>query len=237
MATDKKILNLIKYITCYASDQDIKLTTIQLVKYVYLADLYYARYHDGDTITQFPWAFVYYGPYCSEVMHSIDEAASAGMIARMTYESKFNDKDYNLFNCQDEQYDDLRKLFPLEVTSELKEKIKKYAHDTAQLLDYVYFETEPMKNVNKGDRLDFSKAQKPRLNLTIKTPTLSKEDIKKIKHHVANLGEKFNAAKEKRLLHESQLAKYKDDKYFQALECFEEEPLPTGIKGMIKIET
>jgi len=166
----------------------------------------------------------------------VDETASAGMISRMTYESKFNDKDYNLFSCQDERYEELRKLFPLEVTSELKEKIKKYAHDTAQLLDYVYFETEPMKNVNKGDRLDFSKAQKPRLNLTIKTPTLSKEDIKKIKHHVANLGEKFNAAKEKRLMHESQLAKYKDDKYFQALECFEEEPLPDLIEFRLSLK-
>lgn len=237
MPTNKKVLNLIKYITCYASDHDIKLTTIQLVKYVYLADLYYARYHDGDTITHFPWAFVYYGPYCSEVMHSIDEAASAGMISRMTYESKFSDKDYNLFSCQDERYEELRKLFPLDVTSELKYKIKKYACDTAQLLDYVYFETEPMKNVNKGDRLDFSKAQKPRLDLTIKTPTLSKEDIKKIKYHVGNLNAKFKAAKEKRVMHERQLAKYKDDKYFQALECFEGEPLPTGIQGIIKIET
>lgn len=235
--TNKIVRDLIKYITCYASDHDIKLTTIQLVKYVYLADLYYARYHDGDTITHFPWAFVYYGPYCSEVMHSIDETASTGMISRMTYESKFNDKDYNLFSCQDERYEELRRLFPLEVTSELKEKIKKYAYDTAQLLDYVYFETEPMKNVNKGDRLDFSKAQKPRLDLTIKTPTLSKEDIKKIKYHVGNLGAKFNAAKQKRVMHERQLDKYKDDKYFQALACFEEESLPTGIQGIIKIET
>jgi len=235
--TNKIVRDLIKYITCYASDHDIKLTTVQLVKYVYLADLYYARYHDGDTITHFPWTFVYYGPYCSEVMQSIDEAASAGIISRMTYESKFNDKNYNLFSCQDERYEELRGLFPLEVTSEIKEKIKKYAYDTAQLLDYVYFETEPMKNVDKGDMLDFSKAKKPRLNLTIKTPTLSKEDIKKIKYHVGNLGAKFNAGKEKRIIHEKQLDKYKDDKYFQALECFEEEPLPTGIQGIIKIET
>ncbi len=237
MPINKIVLNLIKYITCYATDHGIKLTTIQLVKYVYLADLYYARYHDGDTITHFPWAFVYYGPYCSEVMQSIDEAASAGIIARMTYESKFNDKDYNLFSCEDERYDELRKLFPLEVTSELKDKIKKYAHETAQLLDYVYFETEPMKNVNKGDMLDFSKAQKPRLDLTITTPTLSIEDIKKIKHHVSNLGAKFNAAKKESIINERQFHKFKDDKYFQALEYFEEDPLPIDIKGIIKIET
>ena len=85
MPINKIVLNLIKYITCYATDHGIKPTTIQLVKYVYLADLYYAWYHDGDTITHFPWAFVYDGPYCSEVMQSIDEAASAGIIARMTY--------------------------------------------------------------------------------------------------------------------------------------------------------
>jgi hypothetical protein len=236
MTNNKKILDLIKYITCYASYNDINLTKVQLVKYVYLADLYYARYHDGDTITHYPWKFIYYGPYCSEVMQSIDEAASLGLISCMTYESKFSDKNYNIFSCKDDKYEELRKSFPLEVTSELKEKIKKFAYDTPQLLDYVYFETEPMKNVNKGDLLDFSKAQKPRLDMTINTPKLSKEDIKKIKYHVGRLSDKFNKAKQESTLNERLFDKYKDDKYFKALEYFEEEPLPTEIEGIIKIE-
>ncbi|PKN37667.1 MAG: hypothetical protein CVU62_08050 [Deltaproteobacteria bacterium HGW-Deltaproteobacteria-2] len=236
MTDNKKILNLIKYITCHASYNDIKLTTVQLVKYIYLADLYYARYHNGETITHYPWRFIYYGPYCSEVMQSIDTAVSTGLISRMTYESKFSDKDYNIFSCKDDKYEELRKFFPLEVISELKEKIKKFAYDTPQLLDYVYFETEPMKNVDKGDLLDFSKAQKPRLDVTIKTPKLSNDDIKKIKYHVGRLSNKFNTAKKESALKERSFDKYKDDKYFKALDYFEEEPLPTEIKGIIKIE-
>lgn len=237
MQTNDKVLSLIKYIVCYATDHDTKLTTTQLVKYIYLADLYYARYNNGDTITKFPWAFIHYGPYCSEVWNSIEEAASTGLISKMTYESRFEDKDYYLFSCEDIHYEELRRLFPIVVTTELHDKIRKYADDTAQLLDYVYFETEPMINATKGDRLNFSMAQKPRLDFTVKTPKLSKEDIKKIKYHVAQLGERLRLAKDKKIEDEKLTDKFRDDEYCKALEYFDDDSLPTGISGTIKIQS
>jgi hypothetical protein len=89
MPTDKKVLDLIKYIVCYATDHDIRLTTVRLVKFLYLADLYHARLFGGETFTRFPWAFVYYGPYCREAMGSIEDARVQGLIASQTYESKY----------------------------------------------------------------------------------------------------------------------------------------------------
>ena len=68
-----EIRDLIRYIVWYATENEMALTTIRLVKFLYLADLYYARVHRGKTLTGFPWAFVYYGPYCKQSMDAIED--------------------------------------------------------------------------------------------------------------------------------------------------------------------
>ena len=78
------INNLIKYIVLYATEQGIKLTQVRLVKFLYLADLYFARRNQGKTFTGLPWAFIYYGPYCGEAMTAIDAAP----LQIETYESR-----------------------------------------------------------------------------------------------------------------------------------------------------
>lgn len=235
MPTDRRVLDLIKYIVCYATDHDIRLTTVRLVKFLYLADLYHARWFGGETFTKFPWAFVYYGPYCREVMVGIDEAKLEGLIASQTYESKYENKDYALFTCHDESYEDLRRTFPIAMLSELQLRIKKFGDDTAQLLDYVYFETEPMMDVKKGDRLDFSKAMVPRLEPVVETKKMSKENIEQIKAHIKNIGKKFKAAKDNLVRDERDTEKWKDDLYRQALDSFHEPEIPIGIEGTAKI--
>jgi hypothetical protein len=235
MRKEDNILKLIRYIVCFATDHDIRLTTIRLVKFLYLADLYFARGHQGDTITKFPWAFVYYGPYCSDALKQIEEATIEGLISRATYESHYGNKDYSLYTCPDDDYDELARIFPIEVISELQHAIKKYGDDTAQLLDYVYFETEPMMGVKKGDRLDFTKAFSPRFNFSVQTKNISAADIKKIKHHIDQLGAKLKAA-HGNLIRDAQVtAVLKDDYYNEALIYFDEDELPTGAKGTITI--
>lgn len=99
MQNSNSVINLLTYIICYATEHRTALTTLRLVKFIYLADLYHARHNNGQTFTNFPWAFVHYGPYCSEAMNSIEEAVSVGAIAKNVYQSQYgNDtKDYALF--------------------------------------------------------------------------------------------------------------------------------------------
>ena len=66
--------DLIDYVVWYASTRGEELTPIRLVKFLYLADLYYARREKGKTLTGWPWAFVYYGPFCGEAMDAIEKA-------------------------------------------------------------------------------------------------------------------------------------------------------------------
>ncbi len=231
-----KILNLIKYIVCYATDHDISLTTIRLVKFIYLADLYNARLKDGETITKFPWAFVYYGPYCRNVMEGIDEAILKGYINSKTMESRQYNKDYRLFACNDDRYSEIKKEFPFPVISELQYAIKKYGDDTALLLDYVYFDTEPMNDVKKGDLLDFSLARQPEPIPAIETKKIAKKDIDKIKMLINKLKEKHAAAEQNLINDNRETEKWQDDLYYKSLDKIESEPLETGLKGISRID-
>ncbi|MHC1724973.1 MAG: hypothetical protein AB9866_02935 [Syntrophobacteraceae bacterium] len=229
-------LDLIRFITRYATQSGITLTTVRLVKFVYLADLYFARANNGSILTAYPWAFVYYGPYCSEVMRDLDKAVTAGRIERAFRESKFSDKDYQLFSCRDSEADKLEDLFPVSVVSPLKRAIRKYGDDTQALLDHVYFETEPMEDVKKGDLLDFSKARalsRPKL-LVIPKPT--KKQVESGRRQIAGLVEKMKKGKE-RLRKDSELTReFEDELFYDALKVMDGEDLETGLKGTAGIE-
>ncbi len=229
-------LDLIRIITRYATQSGISLTTVRLVKFVYLADLYFARENNGSTLTGYPWAFVFYGPYCSEVMKDLDIAVNTGLIRRDSRESKFSGKDYQLFSCRDPEAEKLEDLFPISVISPLKRAIKKYGEDTQALLDYVYFETEPMEGVRKGDLLDFSKAKAFLRPKFLSIPKPSKKQVELGKRHIAGLIEKMKRAKD-RLRKDSELAgEFEDEVFYDALKVMDGEDLETGLTGSAGIE-
>lgn len=230
-------VNIIKYIVWYATERDIRLTTVRLVKFVYLADLYYARKTGGATLTGFPWAFVYYGPYCSEVMVAIDNAVSVGTISRQTYESRYADnKEYHLFTSRDQEADKLEDQFPLQVVSPLKSAIRKYGDDTASLLDYVYFETEPMMGqVVKGDVLDFSRARNVQIDKPAQLKRLSRAKIARAREHLENLSRKMNEGRQRLAEESARTERFLDDVYFRALEQMNGEDLGPGLEGTARI--
>ena len=230
-----EILNLIKYIVCYANEHDTKLTTLRLVKFIYLADVYNARHFGGQTITGFPWAFVHYGPYCREVMVSLDAAVTGGIIARNTYESKFGDKDYALFSCHGES-DKFKQGIPIAVLSELKEAIKRYGDDTARLLDYVYFDTEPMDGVRKGDLLDFAKVRPFQPIRPIESHKLSKNKVDKINEHLNRLVKKMDEGRKRLIADDHKTEKWKDEIYYNYLNHLEEDELPTSFQSIAEIK-
>jgi hypothetical protein len=181
--------DIIKYIVWYATQSGIRLSTNRLVKFIYLADLYYARYNSGVTLTGFPWKFIYYGPYCREAMWCIDQAVSDGSVCKATYESYFGDeKEYSLFISKDMAAENIENLIPLSVLGPLQKIITKMGDDTPQLLDYVYFDTEPMVKAKKGDLLDFTKAKKPQFIETVKLKKLSPDAIKLARQKIKQLG-------------------------------------------------
>ena len=86
-------VKLIQFIVCQATEFGTSLTPIRVVKFLYLADLYHARENNGETLSGWPWKFVYFGPYCSESITSLNEAVKDGLIDVKSFESKYDEKD------------------------------------------------------------------------------------------------------------------------------------------------
>ncbi len=231
-----KKTDIIKYITWYASENDIRLSTNRLVKFIYLIDLFHARLMNGKTLTGFPWRFVHYGPYCPEISRSIEEAVQKGVVNRKTYESHFSrHKEYHLFSCRDEKAEELEDLFHIGVIGQLQKAIRKFGDDTPQLLDFVYFETEPMKDAKQGDLLDFSKAEKPGSGKTVKLKKLSPEAIKLAREKIRNIGKELNADKERLEKDERDTEKLKDEPYHKFIQILNGGELDPGLTGSADI--
>src|SRR6266498_1490035 len=69
-----KVDLVLKYAMAAASREEWdrrELGEIHLLKYVYLADLAYARRHEGTTFTGAPWRFYKFGPWTEQVYERI----------------------------------------------------------------------------------------------------------------------------------------------------------------------
>jgi hypothetical protein len=226
------ILKLIQYIVWYATDRRTKLTTVRLVKFLYLADLNWAKENNGEILTGWPWRFVHYGPFCSESLDTIEKAYHSGFIEKGAYQSKFADEDYNLYWCSEEP--DISEKIPLFLRSQLNEAISKWGDDTYGLLDYVYFETEPMLDAKKGDLLDFSKARKFEKPIEIKMRKLNPELVAKGKEILERLKTKYkqelaNRARDSQPIY--------DEVYYKATQLLDEEDLVGELSGEASIST
>lgn len=230
----KDILELIHFIVWHATENEIKLTRLRLVKFLYLADLYYARENDGQTFTDLPWAFVYYGPYCTEVLSEINNAVKRDLIKEEVYDSQYADKDYYLYRSISEEEPRLSRKLPTYMVSELKWAIKEWGEDTSRLLDYVYFETEPMVNVHRGDKLDFSNAQKPIKQVEIKMKQLSSKKLHLAREVLKKLCDKSIAAEKTRAYGDK--PRIYDKSYFTFLSSIEEPDIDTGLTGKAELK-
>src|SRR5947199_5676117 len=126
---------LVQLIVWLAGERGERLTTLRLVKFLYLADLYFARENGGLTLTGWPWAFVHFGPFCGEAVAAIDAAERQGSILAQKFASKYNDKDFRIFSIDDHEPPPLRETLPLYVLGPLQEAIRRWVDDTPGLLD------------------------------------------------------------------------------------------------------
>jgi hypothetical protein len=190
-----EIEDLIHTIVWYTSRRGEKLTTLRLVKFLYLVDLYYARVSKGKTLTGWPWAFVYFGPWCQQVNETIDNAAKNDLVIAKEYSSKYDDdKDYRLFWVDDtEEEPKIVEALPTYVWSKLQWAIQKWADDSSGLLDCVYFETEPMIQAAPGALLDFRRAQMPEAPKKIDIKKIPQAKLKAAKEALGRLEEKYKS--------------------------------------------
>ncbi len=122
------------------------------------------------------------------------------------------------------------------ILSQLQSAIKRFGDDTPLLLDHVYFETEPMEAVKKGDLLDFSKTKMPEPLKTIQLRKIPEEKIKIAREKIKLIGKKLNMDRDKLIKDERNIEKYKDESYYRFIKLLDGEELEVGLKGTAKIK-
>lgn len=156
-----KIDLLIEFALAAAGQEDHdnrQLGPIHLVKYVYLGDLAYAKYHNGKTFTRTEWRFYHFGPWVYEVYERIEPVILETGAREERYSHPQYEDDFVRWTLIDEDlYLQLERELPFEVTSTIKRAIHRFGSDTSGLLHYVY-NTEPMLKAAPEEILSFEVA-------------------------------------------------------------------------------
>ena len=158
---------LIAYLIDQVRDQEGTLNKTALVKLVYLVDVECCR-KLGRPATGLEWKFHHYGPYSAKLERDINDNAFIHV---------FGDHNSGYGFVPSSDWKDIHAAF----NKSFDPAVGRIADGVATqwglepletLLEYVYFETEPMQDVRRGETLDFSKIQ-PEETSTRRVPRLS----------------------------------------------------------------
>jgi len=175
MANTDRIDQLIQFalLTAGLEDEYIDrwLGPIHLVKYVYLADLAFARTNEGQTYTGLPWRFHHYGPWEYSCLERIEPALAAIEAEKKVIPSQRFENDYDRWCIRDPRlHDELQQKLPIGIAGAITKFVHRFGTDTNGLLHYVY-KTLPMISAAPSETLDFTKEL-----AVIKAQTATEED-------------------------------------------------------------
>lgn len=154
--TTNKLDRLIQYILLTAGEGDLgdrELGTIHLIKYVYLADFYYAKHHNGHSYTGITWKFHSFGPWSAECFQRIQPALESIGAEKKVFPSNEYEKDCERWYLRDDElFDQLYGAMDLTIAGSVQRFVRRFAADTEGLLHFVY-NTEPMLRAAPGETL------------------------------------------------------------------------------------
>jgi hypothetical protein len=140
---------LIWYLTWRTEQEGTRAAKTRLIKLLYLVDLRYAR-REGQQATSFRWRFYHYGPYPFGVEEVIERQLDR-TIAVVEIDD-FYGESVQIYRAVDQPPDD---LLPTATQLTADQVCREWAlEDLNDLLSFVYFETPPMREAQRGDWLD-----------------------------------------------------------------------------------
>lgn len=195
-----KIQKIMQYALLVAGQNDDpfdrQLGPIHLVKYVYLADMEFAKYHEGQTYTGVDWKFHHFGPWSPLVFNQIDLALVPFGAVKKSFPSKFSEEDCIRWTMPFDEATcgQLKKELPMDIWGSLAKHVAKYRDDTTALLHFVYA-TRPMLHAAPGEMLDFHLLVEPKKEKTEEyvpfMERLSSKKRKKLKQGMDEMRERF----------------------------------------------
>jgi hypothetical protein len=151
--SESVLRQLILYVVAKLNEAGRRPSTIQLVKFLYLIDIEHQRAL-RRTLTGFRWVYYHFGPYAFELprlMSGIGYQLDVETFTSNGHEGRALEVNHDV-------------PFPsgmgAAAQSIVDRIIKIWASvETKDILDHVYFETEPMIDAQRGDELDFGTVQ------------------------------------------------------------------------------
>lgn len=218
---------LIRYIVDQVNEQGGSVGRTALMKLVYLVDVEHCRQY-GKQATGLKWRFHHYGPFAAELDADVlslgldvDEDVFRGTVGNRPvsgYRYRRTGDWRQIESAFNSRYD-------APVKRCVDQVVKQWALDSLPtILDYVYFETEPMQDAKWGEYLDFSKVQ-----MAPPAP-LNTQKLKLSNEFISDMRQRMKERKEKR--EKSRLEARKatepryDEVYFEACKVMAEEERP-----------
>ena len=196
----EKIRNILQYALLAAGQNDDpferQLGAIHLIKYVYLADMEYAKFNEGQTYTGLDWKFHHFGPWSVAAFQQIEDAMQLIGAEKRTFHSNYGSEDCVRWKISSDEktFNQLGKGLPMAVRHAVPNYVGKYRDDTTSLLHFVYA-TRPMLRAAPGEYLDFQVMPEPakekREEFTPYLARISNKKRKKLKAGMNELRERF----------------------------------------------
>ncbi len=155
----KKIDRILQFSLLTAGQEDFgsrELGPIHLIKYLYLADLEYAK-KQGNTYTGIPWTFHHFGPWDYGAFSRIEPALQAIGAQKKTIDplqSTYGKEFTRWLAVNEKLYDMLERDLPIIIRGTIQKYVHKFNAVTEDLLHYVYT-TWPILNAKPGELLNF----------------------------------------------------------------------------------
>jgi len=175
---EKEVRLAILYFLKKAQEDKIRVGRTRLMKLLYLLDVEYYRLY-GKTYTGLEWIFYKYGPFTFELEDLLDKMGIAEeevllekerILKQLTYDFEILDEDVKL---------------PVESRIIADSLFDEWGGvDLNRLLDHVYFDTEPMEEVQLRRKLDFSKISSYKKEQKVAIPPDIKKKLRKIGHKI-----------------------------------------------------
>lgn len=227
MDTLAKIDLLLQYtmaVACRLGFGSNELRPIHLIKYLYLADLEYAKLHNGETFTGVPWRFHHFGPWAQEVFQRIEPALLAIGAEKKTSENmQYGEYNWALDDCDLEET--LRPHLEWILSTTIDRSVREFGAGTEALLHRVYT-TTPMLQAAPEERLEFLPTAPPSVSskaeeaapLTIKQQKRLKEKVLEAR---AEIQRRLAAKREAMAAAPTNRTPRYDDVYFQGLSALD----------------
>ena len=128
----------------------------KLLKLLYLFDIEWFRVH-GETYTGFDWIYHLLGPWTANYDPLLE-----GLLANQIISTRKSSPGFDAELFETHEKVDLDRLFDsYKDEFLLKGVLNTWAEkSTPEILDYVYFGTEPMSKAQRGEALDFATVEK-----------------------------------------------------------------------------